>query len=331
MKEKPYPPLVSVIIPAYNFGRFLLRALKSVRDQTYSNFEICLTNDGSTDRTDEVVKSFIRNNPQIPFTYIVQDNRGLSAARNAAAARARGEYLCFLDADDALKPDCLKILVEYKRRYPDAEIISGGCECVVFDREENIVSRILIAKKKVEFIPSQRVFIRLFYQNMMGMISILITRKLFERTKGFDENIRTSEDRDFFLRAARAQAAVLLIPEIVGVVYKYSSGLSRQPGHVFKSVRRTFRKNRSYLFSHYPEEGREVFRRAMALRHLLVFGLYRSSSDRLRFFKMLGHLVAILVTMPSLLFSRMVRRRVTGEHSNFTDVNKRKDNARRQD
>lgn len=320
MNKKKDTPLVSIIIPAYNFGRYLMRALNSVRDQTYDNLEICLTNDGSTDNTDEVVNKFREANPNIPFSYVTQANQGLSAARNAAAGRSCGEYLCFLDADDALKPYCVSILMKYKNLYPAADIVSGGCECLVFDEGERLSSRLLICKKEVVFIPARQAFTRLFYQNMMGMISILITKNIFNRTGGFNENIRTSEDREFFIRSTRLNASVLLIPEILGVVYKYTSGLSRQPGEVFRSVKKTFKENKGYLLLEYPEEGRTIYRKAMGLRHLLVFGLYRSSSDPLRYFKMLGHLFGVILNMPSLVFNSRMRKKVTAEHSNFKNI-----------
>ncbi len=323
MKKKSPPPLVSVIIPAYNFGRFLLRALNSVRDQTYSNFEICLTNDGSTDQTDAVVKQFIMNNPDLPFSYIVQDKQGTSAARNSAVARSRGEFLCFLDADDVLKPDGISTLVGYKEKYPGADIISGGCEFIIYDQKKEFSAHGIIAKEK-EFIPAREAYKRLFYQNMMGLISILVTREIFDRINGFDENIKTSVDRDFFLRATRNQASVLLIPEILGVVYKYPSGLSRKPGQVFKNARRNFKKNKTYLMINYPDTGRKIYRKAIALRHLLVFGIYRSSGEPFRYLKMLRHFFGIIWNMPSLIFSRTVRKKVISEHTNFTIISSRK-------
>ena len=89
-------PLVSVIIPAYNQARYLPLTLKCVEAQTYSDWEIVLVNDGSTDNTATVALAFGDSR----LNYIVQNNQGLSAARNTGVRAARGEYLAFLDADD---------------------------------------------------------------------------------------------------------------------------------------------------------------------------------------------------------------------------------------
>ena len=316
MKDKIASPLVSIIIPAYNFGRYLPRALNSVRNQSYENLEVCLTNDGSTDNTDEVIQRFRDENPQISFVYIVQPNRGVSAARNAAVARSRGEYLSFLDPDDFLKPDCIQVLMDYRSRYPNMEIISGGIDCLEYDNQGVLFSRLVMENKEIISLPAREVFKRLFYQNMMGMISIIVSRRLFDRAGGFDDKIRTGEDLDFFFRVTR-YGDVLLIPEILGIVYKYKAGLSQQPGKLFKSARKIYRENRGHLLQEFPREGRRVFRKAMALLHLIAFGLYRSTSSPLRFAMELIHLGGIIINMPRLLFDKELRKQVTSEHTSY--------------
>ena len=101
-------PKVSLIIPVYNTEKFLERALKSVEKQTFKYFETIIINDGSTDKSAEIIERFAQNNENV--TVINQKNQGLSAARNAGIKKAKGEYIAFLDSDDFLMPTFLSSL-----------------------------------------------------------------------------------------------------------------------------------------------------------------------------------------------------------------------------
>lgn len=110
-------PLVSIIIPAYNYARYLDKALTSCREQTYKHLEIIVIDDGSTDNTRDVVARF----PEV--VYLFQQNRGVSAARNNGLARATGAFIAFLDADDYLLPESVALRVELLKSHPDVGII----------------------------------------------------------------------------------------------------------------------------------------------------------------------------------------------------------------
>ena len=96
-------PLVSVIIPVYNGQAYLRPTLKSVFAQDYRPLEVIAVDDGSIDRSAEIIRSF----PEVVYLY--QDNRGHAAARNAGISAANGEFLAFLDADDLWPPDKLNL------------------------------------------------------------------------------------------------------------------------------------------------------------------------------------------------------------------------------
>src|SRR5687767_1726855 len=89
-------PLVSIIMPAFNAEKFIEAAIQSVLDQTYSNIELIIINDGSSDRTEEKIFKFNAN----CIRYFKQENKGVSAARNQGLENMRGDFFCFLDADD---------------------------------------------------------------------------------------------------------------------------------------------------------------------------------------------------------------------------------------
>lgn len=94
----------SVIIPVYNGENYILRALESLKNQTYSNLEIIIVNDGSTDSTERVVNDFIKNNACLDVKYYAQQNAGPSTARNFGLSVATGDYVAFLDSDDVFTP-----------------------------------------------------------------------------------------------------------------------------------------------------------------------------------------------------------------------------------
>lgn len=111
--------MISVIIPLYNKEPIIEQSLQSVLSQDYDDFEVIVVNDGSTDKSAEIVKSI--KDPRI--TLIEQKNGGPSKARNTGVRHAKGEWILFLDADDELTTDALKLIREDIDRYSDADII----------------------------------------------------------------------------------------------------------------------------------------------------------------------------------------------------------------
>ena len=100
-------PLISIIVPAYNVEKYIKACLDSIIIQTYSNFEVIVINDGSTDQTKKMLNEY-ESNPKIRI--FSQENGGLSAARNQGLKLANGELVCFIDSDDSVKSDYLEKL-----------------------------------------------------------------------------------------------------------------------------------------------------------------------------------------------------------------------------
>lgn len=116
-------PQVTIGIPAYNAGRFIKWAVQSVLNQTYTDFELIITDDGSTDDTGEIVKSF--KDPRIVL--ITDDeNHGISYRLNQQIDLARGKYFVRMDADDIMLPDRIERQVAYLESHPEVDMIGGG-------------------------------------------------------------------------------------------------------------------------------------------------------------------------------------------------------------
>lgn len=109
-------PLVSIIIPAYNVESYIEETILSVKNQTLSNWELIVVDDGSTDNTYSVICKAVDSIRQ-NVTILQQENRGLSAARNAGMEKASGMYIYFLDSDDRLTKNALSVLYTLAKQY----------------------------------------------------------------------------------------------------------------------------------------------------------------------------------------------------------------------
>ena len=135
-------PLISVIVPAYNVEKYIKTCLDSLINQTYSNFEIIVINDGSTDQTEEILRSY-QSNPK--FRIYSQKNGGLSAARNRGIKLANGELVCFIDSDDSVKSDYLEKLAAPFFEDSDVDITVCGYQ----EKFENSVINHALKSQKV--------------------------------------------------------------------------------------------------------------------------------------------------------------------------------------
>ncbi len=190
MYAPPHPGRVSVVIPCYNHAQFLAEAIESVLAQSYSNFEIIVVDDGSTDDTAEVVRRYS------VVCYVYQENAGLSSARNTGLRESRGEFLVFLDADDRLLPEALEIGVSCLRQHPECAFASGHCRLIVVDGS-------LLAKPEQLNVARDH-YLELLRGNYIWCPgSVIYKRSTFNIVKGFDTSLRAAEDYDLYLRITR--------------------------------------------------------------------------------------------------------------------------------
>ena len=193
-KQKPMSiadqPFVSVIIPCYNQGRFLGEAIESVLRQTYSPFEIVVVDDGSTDHTSVVAAGYRQ------VRLIRQTNQGLAAARNAGLRESRGGYLVFLDADDLLLPDALRIGVDCLQAHPQCAFVSGHYNLIKSDG-----SPITHSRRPCTSRDHFSAFLRVNYIGMNATVTY--RRSVLESLGGFNRSLDACEDYELYLRIAR--------------------------------------------------------------------------------------------------------------------------------
>lgn len=197
---------VSIIIPAFNYGRFIARTIESVQAQTLTDWECLVVDDGSTDDTGEVVALIAANDPRVK--YLRQPNAGLGATRNAGLRATSGEFVQFLDADDLFGPRKLERQAEILRSHPEVDLVYGDARYfreatpdsprVEWDRPLSTVSG-----------AGEPLLSALLVDNIMVVQASLTRRPLLERVGGFDPSLPRLEDWDCWIRCALTGAVFL--------------------------------------------------------------------------------------------------------------------------
>lgn len=184
-------PKVSVVIPAYNAMTYLPDTLNSVLQQTFSDFEVLIIDDGSTDHIQAWVAQNITDSR---VRLIAQANQGLSAARNTGIANAQGEYVAFLDADDLWKPTKLEVQVHYLDNNPAVGLVYNWI--AVIDAEGKLTGKVWRGDIEGD------VLAEVLQRNIIDCPSVLVRRKCFEDVGVFDRTLRSVEDWDMWIRIA---------------------------------------------------------------------------------------------------------------------------------
>jgi glycosyltransferase involved in cell wall biosynthesis len=216
-------PLISVIIPTFNSGKFIAHAVQSVLDQTYQRLEIIVIDDGSTDTTKDILREF---NGHIRYCY--QENRGPSAARNTGIKIARGDYICFLDADDIWMPNKLEVQLAFMKQYDDISLVFSDTEAVdlATGLHISILPQTEFRFDLISQIPLQDAFTKLLLANFIPTSMVMARKQCFAEAGLFDEGLRVTEDKDMWLRIA-ARFKIAYVPCILGKKRIHASNISR--------------------------------------------------------------------------------------------------------
>lgn len=183
--------LVSVIIPAFNYGRYLPEAIESALNQDHAAREVIVVDDGSTDDSLAVVARF-----GSAIRCIRQENAGLSAARNTGIRAAQGTYIALLDADDSWLPRFLSTALAPWRDRPGLGAVHSGFQCI--DEGSRPLPQVCVST-----VPDGQMYDRLLDGEFFVPSAVVTRRECFDRVGLFDERLRGSEDWDMWLRVAR--------------------------------------------------------------------------------------------------------------------------------
>lgn len=191
-------PLVSVIITTLNRPGLLRRAIRSVQAQTYSNYELHVVDDGSSDDTEDQLKSILAEDDKV-FYWRHDKQKGLSAARNTGISHSRGDYVAFLDDDDEWKPCCLEKRMELLMALaPSEQEKIGVVYCGV---EKHWTNSRRVRKYLPQVIGNIKDHICTRGLQTISSSGIF-PKKVLERIRGFDENLCSSIDHDIWMNLA---------------------------------------------------------------------------------------------------------------------------------
>jgi len=208
-------PKISVIIPTYNRADLITRAISSVLNQTYKSFEIIVIDDGSTDNTKEVLKSYIEKK-QIKYLY--QQNHGPAAARNLGIKYSKGELIAFLDSDDEWLPEKLEKQIKIFNESKNARLGVVYCDVAIMEGRKQIAERRSIYKGKI--------FPQILEKDIVwGGSSAMVNRKIFSVCGNFDENLPESDDWELWIRVSK-KFNFDFVPEVLVKQYVHPGSLS---------------------------------------------------------------------------------------------------------
>jgi glycosyltransferase involved in cell wall biosynthesis len=199
---KKIPVFFSIVIPLYNKEKFVAATLESILAQTFTDYEVIVVDDVSTDGSVDVVEKISGKFPPDFRIISHQKNSGLSAARNTGIRNAGSDLIAFIDADDVWKPDFLEKMHELVHRFPEAGIYASGYE------EKYPAGLALNTHKNLDFKAGEMNLVPDFFdanahQPIFWYGSAVVRREVFDTVGVFDQSITYGEDTDFNIRAGQ--------------------------------------------------------------------------------------------------------------------------------
>ncbi len=175
-------PKISVIIPAYNVEKYVEKTLKSLKDQTFKDFEAIIINDGSTDNTEKIIKEVLQDT-KFHWKLINQENQGVSVARNRGIIESKGEYICFLDGDDYYHPTFLEKMYN-KAKEKDYDVVF--CNYSLVNENGKTIREV---KQKKEFFGIELTGEEVLKQALIGHVYIWVASYICKKKLLSDNNI----------------------------------------------------------------------------------------------------------------------------------------------
>jgi glycosyltransferase involved in cell wall biosynthesis len=214
-------PFVSIVIPTYNHAHFLKRALNSIQEQTYTNWEVIVVDNHSIDNTQEIIDSF--TNLRIKY-YKIHNNGVIAASRNKGLKESNGEWVAFLDSDDWWSPDKLEICINKITEkidfiYHDLKIVG---------QKFSIINT--LRSNKTRQVNKNPFLDMLINGNLISNSSAFVRKKLIDDVGGLNEDAEMigSEDFNLWLKIAFNTNKFLYIPKFLGYYSFHVNGISRK-------------------------------------------------------------------------------------------------------
>lgn len=228
LKVLPWPasaPKVSVLLPVYNAERYLETAIRSILEQSFSDFELIAVDDGSTDRSGAILDRLAIEDERI--VVLRQDNTGVTRALNAGLAMARGEYVARMDADDIARPDRFARQVAELEARPDVVVL--GTQFRLIDPDGRPLKPMAVPLHHADLDT------RLFERQELSIChpSAMMRASALKAVGGYDESFSSAQDVDLFLRLAEVGELANLENELMSYrIHTASMGYTERPAQL---------------------------------------------------------------------------------------------------
>lgn len=238
-------PLISVITPAYNAARFIGETIESVQKQTYSNWEMIIVDDCSTDDTVQIVESYQEKDPRIRL-YKLEKNSGSAVARNTAMEQAKGRYIAFLDSDDRWLPEKLEKQLQFMQEKDIAfsfttyvRMLEDGTRTRAYSNTPEVVGYDDLMKRCV-----------------IGCLTVMLDREKIGHLKMV--NIRTRQDYVYWLTITKKGFLAYGLPEVLAEYRLVENSISsnklkaaKRNWYVFRKIEKQSLIKSLWYFAHY--------------------------------------------------------------------------------
>jgi len=228
-------PIVSIILPTYNRADLLPAAIESVLNQTYSNWELIIWNDGSTDATKSILKKY----SDLRIRCLEDVNHGKSWALNRGIEVSSADYIAFLDDDDQWTPQKLQLQVKAMENHPDVEMLFGNYDNLNlstgrrgqgFQQNRAGLSQLKVVRSQTDKLNLiQDGFLKgIARENFIAFDTVLIRKNTIEKLGNFNEHLRNGMDFEYWWRLGLAGCSVAYMDEVILTRVKYPDSLSGQ-------------------------------------------------------------------------------------------------------
>lgn len=266
---------MSVVIPAYNYAHFLPEAIDSALAQTWAQVEVIVVDDGSTDDTPQVAARYGDR-----IRYIRQQNAGLPAARNTGIRAAAHPFIGFLDADDRWKPEFLSRAMECFIQGPERYGIVAT-QSVHVDEH----GKAFELKALTWYVHGRLDHRDILLKTRFSPSAVVARKSVLEQAGLFDETLRSSEDRDMWIRMA-AHSPVYLIPERLVFIRRHRNSMSRNAARMKVNIFTVLKKARDQGLV--PARERRFWLKAYSFAYFQSAWMYFEQGNRVMALRELG-------------------------------------------
>ena len=262
-------PLISICIPAYRAEKYLLETLESIGSQSFQDWEIIVTEDGSSDRTEAIVEEFAKSVSQTVRYTRHDPNRGLPETRNAGFAHAKGEWLAIVDADDLWTANHLSSLVATQKA-SNADIVFSSCD--IFESATGEVTETRGCTPDYAADPGPPLFLG---KLVIQPSTVLFNRNLVAKVGGFSKDFPICNDLEFWLRLYTTRAVFAHTGQTSCLYRKHPDAMSTKTAELIAEVGK--------IRSHYKGQagiGVKESRNAAAVAYFNAFRISRKNNPR---------------------------------------------------